>query len=87
MNQPSDPDNPLLADGLEKAFIGFGTRFNYGVAVYSTKKVIEILVDRDKMDYQEAREFFDFNIVGGYVGENTPVFMDDLTPWWDETEE
>jgi hypothetical protein len=26
------------------------------------------------MDYEEAVEFFDFNVVGAYVGDNTPLF-------------
>ena len=30
------------------------------------------------MDYEEAVEFFDFNVTGAYVGENTPVFLEDL---------
>jgi hypothetical protein len=27
------------------------------------------------MDYAEALEFYDFNIAGAYVGEQTPIFM------------
>ena len=77
MEQPHDPDI-LLADGFEDALIGYGTRFVHGVAVYSRSKCLDILVDRDGMDYGEAVEFFDFNVTGAYVGENTPVFLEDL---------
>jgi len=77
MEQPHDPAT-LLADGFEDALIGYGTRFSYGVAVYSRSKCLDILVERDGMDYEEAVEFFDFNVTGAYVGENTPVFLEDL---------
>ena len=34
---PEDPKT-LLADGFEDAFVGYGTRFTHGVAVYSKRK-------------------------------------------------
>jgi hypothetical protein len=77
MEQPHDPDI-LLADGFEEALIGYGTRFSYGVAVYSTSKCLDILMKRDGMTHEEAMEFFTFNVTGAYVGENTPVFLEDL---------
>jgi len=66
-------DGALLADGFEDAFIGFGTRFTYDVAVYDYNKCIEIL-ERD-MPHEDAVEYFEFNTRGAYVGENTPVFV------------
>jgi|TARA_R110002110_G_scaffold39230_1_gene126990 hypothetical protein len=66
----------LLADGFEDALIGIGTRFTYEVAVYDQDKCIKILVERDGMDVDEAQEFFDFNVTGAYVGEHTPVFVE-----------
>jgi len=45
--------------------------------VYSVKKVLEILMTRDGMSHEEAREFYEFNIVGAYVGPGTPVFVED----------
>jgi len=79
MEQPACSHDPktLLADGFEDALIGYGTRFLYGVAVYSRRKCLDILVERDGMDYEEAVEFFDFNVTGAYAGENTPVFLED----------
>ena len=40
------------------------------------EKIIEILMTRDGMDYAEAYEYYSFNIVGSWMGENTPVFVD-----------
>ena len=70
-------EDALLADGFEDALIGFGYQFTYPIAVYSRKRCIEILMDDGIMDYSEATEYFDFNVSGAYVGESTPVFLDD----------
>ena len=64
----------LFCEGLERALVGTGTRFTHQVAVYSKKKVLEIL--QEDMTFDEAIEHFDYNIAGAYVGENTPVFLD-----------
>jgi hypothetical protein len=46
--------------------------------VYSRSKCIEVLITRDKMSKEEAEEFFDFNVEGAYMGEKTPIFVDDV---------
>ena len=38
-------------------------------------KCFEILVERDGMEYEDAVENFEFNVVGAWVGDNTPVFI------------
>jgi hypothetical protein len=45
---------------------------------YSEPKVIELLIKHDKMTPDEAMEYYQFNILGAYLGENTPVFIDDV---------
>ena len=70
-------EGALLADGFEDALIGYGYQFTYPIAVYSRKKCIEILMDDGIIEYEEATEYFDFNVAGAYVGESTPVFLDD----------
>lgn len=70
-----NPD-ALLAGGFEDAFIGTVTQFNKTLACYDRQKCIDILVKRDGMDHDEAEEFFEFNCVGAYVGENTPCFFE-----------
>tara|TARA_R110002020_G_scaffold366826_2_gene578837 strand:- start:298 stop:546 length:249 start_codon:yes stop_codon:yes gene_type:complete len=69
-------DGALLADGFEDALVGFGYQFNYPVAVYNRDKCIDILMNRDGMDDEEAIEFFDFNVAGAWVGESTPIFLE-----------
>lgn len=69
-------DEALLADGFEKALIGYTANYHHPhVAIYDAKKCIAILVRRDGMTEDEAEEFFSLNTLGAYVGENGPLFM------------
>ena len=70
-------EGALLADGFEDALVGYGYQFNYPIAVYSRKGCINILMNDGIMDYEEATEYFDFNVAGAYMGDSTPVFLDD----------
>ena len=65
----------ILADGFDLALIGISTGIN-PVAVYDVNKMLNILVMRDGMDFSEAREYLEYNVLGGYVGEKTPLFID-----------
>ena len=69
--------NLLLADGFEEAFVGVSRRFGMydPVATYDYDKCIQILIDRDGMDPGGAIEFFEFNVIGSWVGERTPTFL------------
>ncbi len=70
-----DEEDLLLADGLDAAFIGTGARCGQpNVAVYDKDKCINILAEN--MSYEEAVEYFNFNIAGAWVGEQTPIFVD-----------
>jgi|TARA_R110000824_G_scaffold40350_1_gene121095 hypothetical protein len=70
-------DGCLMADGFEEALIGFGTRFNNPVTIYDLNKCRSILVERDGMSQEEAMEYMDFNVLGAYVGDETPIFLGD----------
>lgn len=66
----------LLCDGLNDALIGWCFRATKPeVAVYDYDKCLEIFMKRDGMTYEEAMEFLHFNVIGAWVGENTPVFQ------------
>ena len=73
-------------DGYDEAIIGpaYIWRGNeqVQVLVYDAEKIREILM-RDGCSAEEAREFIEFNIEGGYLGIKTPVLVwpDDI---WDE---
>lgn len=61
-----------LADGFDNSILGFDTK---GRVIYSVDGIIDTLVERDKMSYEDASEHFSFNIEGAYVGEYTPIYM------------
>ncbi len=66
----------LKADGFNDALIGTAERAGMrDVAAYDAEKCIQILIDRDGMTSQEAHEFFHFNVLDCWVGEQTPVFV------------
>lgn len=73
-------EDMLFADGYDEALIGYiegaGT---CTVAVYDKWKVIEIMINRDGMTEEDALDHFYYNVVGSYVGENTPVFLTFVT--------
>ena len=70
-----NPD-ALICDGFDEAIIGMAERINLGpVVAYSTEKIVEILMTRDGMEYEDALEYFNFNILGAWMGEMTPVFI------------
>ena len=72
-------ESALLMDGFENAFIGFSQRINEPVlAVYSRVKMAEVLMTRDGMTYDEAEEFIEYNCVGAWVGEQTPIIVNDF---------
>jgi hypothetical protein len=36
------------------------------------------ILTRNRMTEEEAEEYLDFNVIGAYVGEMTPLFLHDL---------
>jgi len=69
-------ETAVLADGFDEALIGFSQRINEPLlAVYSLNKIIDMLMEGDEMSYEEAVEYADFNILGAWVGPQTPIFV------------
>ena len=44
------------------------------VVTYDYRKVIDIFAE--DMSHEEAQEYFDFNVIGAWVGEGTPIFIE-----------
>ena len=70
-----DENVALGADGFEDALIGYGTQFNKDLAIYDYEKCVVVLMKRDGMTDEEAREYMEYNVCGAYMGNNTPVFL------------
>ena len=72
------PDETFLkADGFDSAVIGVEIGEPMRL-IYSVTKIIEILITEDEMSMEDALEHFEFNIRGSYVGEQTPIWCDDM---------
>ena len=67
----------LTADGFEDALVGCTYGANV-VAVYDINKMVEILME-EGTDYEDAVEFLDYNVVGAYLGEKTPLYINFVT--------
>ena len=64
------------ANGFDDAIAGIIRQFNQpDKVVYDYGKCVEILEKRDDMTHEDAVEFMEFNVVGAYVGEDTPAWM------------
>jgi hypothetical protein len=66
-----------LADGFEDAFVGstISAFSREQVAVYDHDKCLLILMHDNGMSEEEAIDYFNYNVIGSWVGEDTPVFM------------
>ena len=64
----------LLLDGYDDCIVGIMERFGIGPIVCYSKDAIIDKLSKD-MSYEDVVEFFDFNIIGAWVGEKTPCFV------------
>jgi hypothetical protein len=76
-------ENILLMNGFEDAFIGFSKRCGQPtLATYSYIKMLQILIERDDMDIEEAGEYIEYNCAGAWMGELTPVILYEYNDPW-----
>lgn len=68
-------EEALLVNGFDKALLGFGRRCGTIVAVYSYEKCVDLLVKQSGMSEDEAHEYMEYNVIGAFVGDKTPIFM------------
>jgi hypothetical protein len=71
-----DEPNILFAEGFDEAIAGVVWDGERTRVVYDTELILELLMGRSEMTYEEAVEYFDFNINGSYMGEYTPFYLE-----------
>tara|TARA_A100001515_G_scaffold143762_1_gene145773 strand:+ start:315 stop:605 length:291 start_codon:yes stop_codon:yes gene_type:complete len=71
------PDS-LLANGYDSAIIGVASGNDTGRVVYSIPKMIEICMKELAVDYNEALEWLEYNTFNAFVGEFTPIYLDEM---------
>lgn len=63
----------LYPTGMEEAIIGLVQKAGErSTLLLDREKCIQILME--DMDRDEAEEFFEFNVIGSFMGEGTPSF-------------
>lgn len=64
----------MFIDGMDDAIIGYAIQWGSpALVVYDAERIVEIL--SKQMGYEEAAEFFSFNIECAYVGPGTPLIL------------
>lgn len=66
----------VVLDDFNEALIGIGGSNGEERAVYDTNLIIRMLMDRDGMIYEDARDYFHNNIAKNNAGPKTPIFVD-----------
>lgn len=66
----------LEPEAFDEAIIGLASRADgLLVVAYDYMTCLEVVM-RDGMDREEAEEYFEFNVIGAWSGDGTPVFVD-----------
>mgnify|MGYP003327860834 FL=1 len=60
---------------FDKAIIGMVQRIGLDAICYDRDKVLEILMEEEGMSFEDAVEHFEYNIIGSWVGDSTPLFL------------
>lgn len=63
----------IIADGFDDAILGYDV--DNGRIVYSISLCIEILIDNEGMNEEDALDHFYYNVKGSYIGERTPLYI------------
>jgi len=68
-------ENAIVLDDFKDALIGYTQNsFFSAVAVYDVEKCISMLIEQG-MTPENAVEYFDYNVLGAYFGEHSPIFV------------
>jgi hypothetical protein len=69
----------LKLEGFDEAVIGVCMTWNDNTlverVVYDGNKILDLLKSDGEMDEEEAQEYLDYNIIGAYMGDTTPIVM------------
>ena len=71
-----DEPNILFAEGFDEAIAGTVWDGERTRVVYDTELILELLMGRSEMTYEEATEYFDFKIAGSDMGVYTPLYLE-----------
>ena len=69
-------EETMFADGLDDAIIAISRDSLTGKyrVVYDVARIVQVLINDQGMEEDDAYEYMEFNIIGAYVGEMTPIW-------------
>jgi len=68
-------------DGYDDCIAGLGTRYGQpSILIYDMARVLKKL-ESDGMTREEAVEYFHYNMIGAWVGDDTPAFLEPFDPF------
>lgn len=70
--------NTLFAEGFDEAIIGIVRCVNSYKVLYDSDKIISMLKEKTNSTKKQAKEYFLTNIVGSNLGDETPVFLENI---------
>ena len=60
-------------DQFDKCIVG--VTYNGDKVVYSAELVIQALMEDSEMTEEEALDYFEYSVIGSYMGDGTPIFI------------
>lgn len=71
-------EGAIILEGFDDCILGISEEFGNGPRlIYSKHKIIQKLMIG--INYEEALDYYYYNILGGYFGEQNPIFLlDDI---------
>lgn len=66
----------MIMPGYDDCIMGVALQFGKPTCIaYDKDKVIQRLIQKEGMSHEDAYDWFEYNMLGSYVGEGTPVFI------------
>ena len=65
----------LKEDKYDAAILGLGERFGGVEAVVYDSQMILAILEEEFGDMDDAIEWYEYNILGAWLGERTPIFV------------
>jgi len=63
----------VTVDGYDDAILGIDSK-SYRV-IYDADEMVEILMEAENMEEEEALEYLDYNVFNAWIGDQTPIYM------------
>jgi len=63
----------VTVDGYDDAILGIDSKSLR--VIYDADEMVEILMETENMEEDEALEYLDYNVFNAWIGDQTPIYM------------